>query len=67
MPEDDKEPRHFIDLEETEWSSDEKHEPFFGPEAGGLFIMFLAGFPIAALATLLVTGELPYWLRHLLQ
>lgn len=57
----------YIDLDPSEWASADKPEPFFGPAAWPVLIMFLAGFPISAAATLLVTGELPYWLQRLLQ
>lgn len=56
-----------FDLHPSEWHHEAKPEPFWGPEAKYVGIMFLLGFPISAFATLLVTGELPYWLRHLLQ
>lgn len=65
MNEDDKPP--FIDLHESEWTREGKKEPFFGENGAQFLIMFLAGFPISALAALLVTGELPYYLRHFLQ
>lgn len=67
MKPDKDEPRKYVDLDPSEWTSADKREPFFGPAAWPVLIMFLAGFPISAAATLLVTGELPYWLQRLLQ
>ena len=63
---DDKEP-HFIDLHPSQWEKIDKPQPFFGENGSHFLILFLLGFPVSALATLLVTGEFPYWLRHLLQ
>lgn len=65
MKDDDEPP--FIDLHPSQWTHEKKREPFFGPAASHFFIMFLLGFPASALATLLVTGELPYYLQRLLQ
>lgn len=56
-----------FDLEETEYRVGDAPEPFWGPEAKYVGIMFLLGFPVSALAALLVTGEFPYWLRNLIQ
>jgi hypothetical protein len=56
-----------IDLDAVEIGRTPPKEPFFGPAAMPTLILFLLGFPVSALATLLVTGEFPYWLRHLLQ
>lgn len=67
MKDDDPKPPKYIDLDESEWTSADKPEPFFGPAAWPVLIMFLAGFPISAAATLLVTGELPYYLQQLLR
>lgn len=56
-----------VDLDPSEWSRVGKREPILGPNGRHFLIIFLLGFPVSALAMLLVTGELPYWLRHFLQ
>ena len=56
-----------LDLEPTEYREASRPEPFFGPAGKPVAILFALSFPITALATVLVTGELPYWLKHLLQ
>lgn len=61
----DKKP--FLDLHPSEWSRDEKHEPVLGVNGLYFLIMFALGFPISIIAGLVVYGELPYFLQHLLQ
>lgn len=56
---------HTIDIGRSK--DDPTKEPILGPGGPYFVIMFFLGFPISALATLLVTGELPYWLRWMLQ
>lgn len=56
-----------IDLHPSEWRHEKKREPIFGPSGGYFLLMFVLGFPVSALATVLVTGELPYWLQHFLE
>jgi hypothetical protein len=63
----DDEFRKSLDLDRSEYREAHRPEPIFGHAAKPVLILFLLGFPISALATLLVTGEFPYWLRHLLQ
>ena len=63
---DDKEPP-VVDLHPSEWSKVDSPQPFLGANGAYVLIMFALGFPVSALATLLITGELPYWLQHLLQ
>lgn len=55
-----------IDLHPSEWHHEEHYQPFFGPAAKLFLIMFLLGFPVNALITILVTWELPRWLQYLL-
>lgn len=56
-----------IDLHPSEWHHEEKHEPVLGYNGLFFIIMFLLSFPITAIASLIVTGRLPYYLQHLLQ
>lgn len=56
-----------FDLEPTEYREAERPEPFWGFNAKHTFILFAASFPIAAVASLIVYGEPPYWLRWLLE
>ncbi len=66
MNDDDPEPP-FIDLHPSEWEHKEHPQPFFGPNALYVGIMFVLSFPITAGAMWLVTGQFPYWLRPLLE
>lgn len=67
MKDDDREPPKIIDLHPSEWESKENHQPVLGP-AGPMFIkLFLLSFPIGTIAHLIVTGEVPYYLRRLLE
>lgn len=56
-----------IDLDPSEWSREGKREPVFGPNGKHFLIIFLLGFPVSAVVTALITGELPYWLQPFLQ
>lgn len=62
----DKEPP-FIDLHPSQWESKVTPQPFLGENGKHALILFVLAFPISAIAGLLVTGELPYWLLPLLQ
>jgi hypothetical protein len=64
---DENEPPKIIDLHPSEWKSEESRQPFFGPAAPMFFKLFLLGFPISTVAHLIVTGEIPYYLRRLLE
>ena len=55
-----------IDLDPSEWHRIDGPQPFFGEAALPVLLTFLAAFPVNALATLVVYGQLPYWLRWLL-
>lgn len=56
-----------IDLHESEWKRDGKHEPIFGPNAKPLLFTMIAAVPCHAIATWVVTGSPPLWLFQLLQ
>jgi len=55
-----------LDLERSEWGDADRRQPFLGVNGKHFIILFLASFPIAAIASLLVYGQLPYWLRWLM-
>lgn len=61
----DKKP--FLDLHPSEWSREKKREPVFGPGGAYLLIMFLLSFPITIGASLLVYGELPYFVMPIIE
>jgi hypothetical protein len=56
-----------FDLEPTEYRREDQPEPFWGYNARVTLILFVAAFPISAIAHLIVYGQLPYWLRPLLE
>jgi hypothetical protein len=58
--------KKLIDLHPSQWDRERHRQPFFGQSGRIFLILFLLAFPVSAAATLLVTGELPYWLQHLL-
>lgn len=59
MKDDDEPP--FIDLHPSQWTHEKKREPFFGPSASHVLLMFILAFPVSVFAVSIVTGELPYW------
>lgn len=56
-----------FDLEPTEYRKSDQPEPFLGYNGRTILILFLASFPIAAIATWLVTGQFPYWVQPVLE
>ena len=64
-PEDDFTKR--FDLEPTEFRKEDQPEPFFGYNGKHTLILFLAAFPVVAIASWLVTGQFPYWVRPILE
>jgi hypothetical protein len=62
----DKEPP-FIDLERSEWGEADRRQPFFGVNGKYFLTMFALAFPVTALATWLVTGRFPYWVKPVLE
>lgn len=56
-----------FDLEPTEYRKSDQREPIFGFNAKDTLILFLTGLIVAPIATVLVTGQFPYWLRSLLE
>jgi hypothetical protein len=52
-----------FDLEPTEYRKSDVKEPFWGFNAAYVGIMLLLSLPIGAIASWLVTGQFPYWLR----
>lgn len=56
-----------VDLDPTEYRPSDQPEPFWGYAAKPTLILFLASIPISAIASLIVYGELPYWLRSFLE
>lgn len=65
MRDNDEQP--FLDLHPSEWERKEHRQPFWGPNAKHVLILFVLSFPIGAIATWIVTGEFPYWLQPLLE
>ena len=56
-----------FELEPTEFRHHDAPEPFLGFNGKYVLILFVAGFPIAAVATWLVTGQFPYWVQPVLE
>lgn len=52
-----------FDLEKSEYRKSDAKEPFWGFNAVYVGIMLLLSLPIGAIASWLVTGQFPYWLR----
>jgi hypothetical protein len=52
-----------IDLHESEWSHEKKREPVLGVNGLYFLIMFPVSFAIGTIASIVATGELPYFLR----
>jgi hypothetical protein len=66
MKSDDDFNKHF-DLEPTEFRGEARPEPFLGYNGKIVLILFAASFPIGAIATWLVTGQFPYWVKPILE
>lgn len=56
-----------VDLEPSEFGPGDRPQPFWGINAKYTAIMFLASFPISAIAARIVYGQWPYWLRSFLE
>lgn len=56
-----------VDLHPSEWTHEKKREPIFGPGGKPFVVLFLLSFPVSALATWLVTGQFPYWVKPVLE
>lgn len=56
-----------FDLEESEYGPADRSQPFLGVNGKHFLILFAASFPLAAIASLIVYGQLPYWLQWLLE
>lgn len=56
-----------FNLEPTEYRKSDAPEPFWGFAAKDTLILLLTGLIVAPIATLLVTGQFPYWLRSFLE
>lgn len=56
-----------FNLESTEYRKSDEPEPFWGFAAKDTFILLLVGLIVAPIATVLVTGQFPYWLRSFLE
>jgi len=55
-----------FDLEATEYRREEQPEPFLGYNGKNVIILFLASFPISAVAVRIVYGQWPYWVGPML-
>lgn len=55
-----------IDLEPSEFGPIDRHQPFWGESAKYFALLFVVGFMVNTLASRLVYGEWPYFLRWLL-
>lgn len=56
-----------FDLEPSEYRKSDAREPFWGFNGKDTLILFLTGLIVAPIATVLVTGQFPYWLRSFLE
>ena len=50
-----------FDLEPTEYRREDQPEPFLGYNGKEVIILFLASFPVGAVAVRVIYGEWPYW------
>lgn len=57
----------FYDLEDSEYGPSDRPQPFWGINGKHTLILLLASFPISAVATWLVTGQFPYWVKSFLE
>lgn len=64
---DEKKQPPIIDLHESEWKREGKHEPILGPNGRYFITLALLAIPINIAATWIVTGSFPVWLVSLLQ
>lgn len=55
-----------VDLHPAEFGPIDRPEPFWGMNAKTLLILFVVGFVVNTLASRVIYGEWPYWLRPLL-
>lgn len=56
-----------LDLDRSEWGEADRRQPFLGVNGKHFLLMFVLAFPVTALATLVVTGRFPYWVKPLLE
>ncbi len=55
-----------FDLEPSEYGPADRQQPFWGFNAKTVAILFVVGFLANAIATRIIAGYWPYWLRSLL-
>ena len=56
-----------LDLEKSEYRKSDAKEPFWGFNAFPVLVVFLVSLIVGPIATRLVTGQFPYWVKPFLE